>query len=88
MFSAGVVAGLPLNPPVQVYVTAPLAVKMAVEPAHIAGEFTLTDNAELTVTVATAVLLQLPDVPVTVYVVVEDKTGVVAGLPESPPVHV
>ena len=66
VFKAGVVAGLPLSPPVQVYVVAPPAVRVAVWPAQIAGEFTVTFNDGVTVTVATAVLLQLPVVPVTV----------------------
>lgn len=88
VFNAGVVAGLPLSPPVHVYVVAPPAVNVAVEPAHIAGEFTVTFSDGVTVTVATAVLEQLPVVPVTVYVVVDVKAGVVAGLPLRPPVHV
>ena len=62
----GVVAGLPLKPPVQVYVVAPFAVNVAVCPEHIPGEFTVTVGSGVTVTVATAVLLQPLAVPVTV----------------------
>ena len=60
------VAGLPLKPPVQVYVVAPLAVSVAVFPVQIPGEFTVTFGVGVTVTVATAVLLQPLAVPVTV----------------------
>ena len=65
--NAGVVAGLPLSPPVHVYVVAPVAVKVAVWPEQIVGEFTVTVGRPVTVTVATAVLLQPSvEVPVTV----------------------
>ena len=64
--NAGVVAGLPLSPPVHVYVVAPVAVKVAVWPEQIVGEFTVTFGNGVTVTVAIAVPVQLPDVPVTV----------------------
>lgn len=67
---------------------APFAVNVAVCPEHIPGEFTVTFGSAVTVTVATAVLLQPLLVPVTVYVVVDVKAGVVAGLPLKPPVHV
>lgn len=54
-------------PALQVYVAAPPAVNVATCPLHIVGEFTVTINAEATVTVATAVLVQPDaDVPVTV----------------------
>ena len=66
LFNAGVVAGLPLKPPVQVYVIAPFAVNVAVLPEHIAGELTVTPGKAVTVTVATAVLLHPLAVPVTV----------------------
>jgi hypothetical protein len=53
------------------------------------GALTVTDNEEATVTVATAVLLQLPSLPVTVYVVVVVKAGVVGFAVEAkPPVQV
>jgi hypothetical protein len=52
------------------YVAAPLAVKVAVEPGHILGLFTVTVGEGETVTVATAVLVQLAVEPVTVYEVV------------------
>ena len=68
VFSAGVVTGLPLNPPVQIYVVAPFAVSAAVWPLQIAGLFTLTIGLGVTVTVATAVPVQPLVVPVTVYV--------------------
>ena len=61
---------------------------MAVWPEHIEGEFTITFGNGVTVTVATAVLLQPLAVPVTVSVVVALNAGVVAGLPLKPPVHV
>ena len=50
-------------------------------PAHIVGEFTVTFGVAFTVTVATAVALQFPVVPVTVYVVVVVKVGVVTDDP-------
>ncbi len=55
------------KPPVQVYADAPPAVKLAVEPAQIAGEFTVTFGKAFTVTVAIAEFVQpLASVPVTV----------------------
>lgn len=53
-----------------VYVVAPEAVKVAEAPAQIVGELTAMTGFEPTVTVAVAVPVQLPVVPVTVYVVV------------------
>jgi hypothetical protein len=51
----------------QVYDVAPLAVKVAVEPAHTVAEFTVIDGAGPTVTCVVAVLTQpVADVPVTV----------------------
>ena len=50
---------------------APFAVKFAVAPSQIVGEFTVITGSGFTVTVAIAVLLQLlTSVPVTVYDVV------------------
>ena len=59
-------AGLPLKPPVQVYVVPPLAVNVAVWPEQIVGEFTVIFNPDDTDTVATAVFVQPLAVPVTV----------------------
>ena len=65
------------------------AVKLAVWPLQILGEFTVTFGKAFTVTVATAVPVQLPEVPVTVYVVVVVNTRVVGVAVEArPPVHV
>ena len=50
---------------------APFAVSVAVVPAQIVGLFTVTIGFGFTVTVAIAVPVQAPEVPVTVYVVVE-----------------
>ena len=55
-------------PPDQEYVFAPLAVRVAVVPEHIDGEFTVIVGDEFMVTVAIAVPVQLfKSVPVTVY---------------------
>jgi hypothetical protein len=54
------------------YVLAPFAVKVALDPGQIVAELTVTVGKGLTVTRAVAVLTQLPEVPVTVYVVVDD----------------
>lgn len=88
--NAGVVVGDPaVRPLVHVYVEAPVAVKLAVWPEHIVGEFTPTVGLVVTVTVATAVPVHPLVVPVTVYVVVLFNTGVVVGDPAvRPPVHV
>ena len=61
----------------QLYVVAPSAIKVAVVPEQILGEFTVTTGGAVTVTVATADLVQPFAVPVTVYVVVVVKAGVV-----------
>lgn len=61
----------------QVYVSAPLADKLAVKPLHTEVDPTLTFGRAVTVTVATDVLVQPLVVPVTVYVVVVVKIGVV-----------
>ena len=50
----------------QLYVVAPVAVKLAVVPAQIVGEFTPTVGVAFTVTVDTAVPVQPAVVPVTV----------------------
>ena len=65
------------KPLVQVYDVAPLALKLAVSPSQIAGEFTFTTKFGFTDTVATAVPVQPLVVPVTVYVVVVVSAGVV-----------
>jgi hypothetical protein len=79
----------PVKPPVQLYVVAPLAVKLAVVPLQMVGEFTVTVGRGFTVTVDTAVPVQPCVLPVTVYVVVVVNTGVTAlGEPLNPPVHV
>jgi len=57
-------------------VAVPLATGCAVLPEQILGDVTFTVGDGLTVTVATAVAVH-PVVPVTVYVVVVVKTGVV-----------
>jgi hypothetical protein len=53
-----------------------VAVNVAEAPAHIVGEFTVTDAARLTVTVAVAVLEPQLPVEVTVYVVVAEGEAV------------
>ena len=53
-------------PAVQVYVVPPLAVRLAVCPLQMVGEFTVTTMAADTFTVATAVPVHPPIVPVTV----------------------
>ena len=53
-------------PALQVYVEAPAAVNVAVNPIHIVGELTVTTGSELTVTVETAVELHPLVVPVMV----------------------
>ena len=67
LVNAGVVTGdVAASPPVQEYVVAPVAVKVAVCPEHIVGEFTPTVGLGFTVTVATAVPVHPFVVPVTV----------------------
>jgi hypothetical protein len=53
-------------PALQAYVAAPLAVKLAVCPLQIVGEFTEMTTTEFTVTVETAVPVHPAEVPVTV----------------------
>jgi hypothetical protein len=60
------VIGLVVCPLLHEYVEPPLAVKVAVAPLQIVGEFTVTVGKGLTVTVATAVPVQPVVVPVTV----------------------
>ena len=60
LFNAGVVAGLPLKPPVQLYVLAPPPVKVAVWPAQIDGEFTVTVGFDFTRIVLVAGVLAVP----------------------------
>ena len=50
----------------QVYVLAPFAINVAVEPAHIVEEFTITVGKGVTETFAIAVFVQPNVVPVTV----------------------
>jgi hypothetical protein len=57
---------LPDAPVDQRYVDPPLAINVAVCPAQIVGEFTLTFGKEFTVTTATADPVQPPVLPVTV----------------------
>ena len=72
------VAGFPVNPPVQEYELAPLAVKAAVELLQILGLFTETVGLGLTVTVAVVEFAtQPPSVPVIVYVYVPSIVGVI-----------
>jgi hypothetical protein len=67
-------------------VVAPPAVIVAVAPIQTVGELTVTFGSGVTVTVATAVLLQLPVVPVTVYdVVVEGVASAVLTPVEDAP---
>jgi hypothetical protein len=66
-----------------VYVEAPPAVKVAVLPAHIVGEFTVTVGVGLTVTVVVLTPEQTPVVPVTVYTVVAVGLAVTL-VPEVP----
>ena len=62
-----------------VYVAAPDALRLAVAPAQIEGEFTDTTGSGFTVTVDTAVEEQPAVVPVTVYeVVVAGDTEIAA----------
>jgi hypothetical protein len=56
----------PVAPVLQEYVVAPLALKVTVEFGQIVAEFTLTVGVVFTVTVATAVAVHAPFVPVTV----------------------
>ncbi len=71
MVDAGVTFMLVVAAPVfQLYVDAPDAVNVAVAPAQIAALFTVTVKLETTVTVEVFVELQLPVVPVIVYIVV------------------
>jgi hypothetical protein len=89
--SMGVVVLAPFGkPPVHVYDIAPLAIKLAVCPTQIVGEFTVTLGLGLTVIVDIAVFLQpFTSVPVTVYDVFEFKIGVVGFAPfGKPPLQV
>jgi hypothetical protein len=69
-------------------VVAPLAVKLAVSPRQILGLFTVIVGFGFTLTVETAVPVQPFVVPVTVYVVVVVKIGVVGvAFADKPPVQ-
>ena len=58
--------GFAVDPVLQLYEVAPAPVKVAVLPAQMVGEFTVTTGNGFTVTVATAVPVHPPVVPVTV----------------------
>jgi hypothetical protein len=64
--ASAVFAPVEVAPADHVYVVAPPAVKLAVTPSQIVGEFTVTFRDGETVTVETAVAEQESDVPVTV----------------------
>ena len=69
---------------------APFAVKLALLPAHIVTELTVTGGNGKTVTLAIAValhIIQLLTVPITVYEVVEDGDTVME-LVVAPLLHV
>lgn len=77
------VIGFVVAPVDQEYVVPPPALSVAVCPAQIVGELTVIEMLPPTVTVAVAVPVHAPLVPVTVYeVVVEGET--VIGLPTAP----
>jgi hypothetical protein len=61
---------LVIAPVLHAYEAAPAAVNVAVAPAQILGEVTVVIGDGSTVTVATAVPVHVPEVPVTVYEVV------------------
>ena len=85
-----VLTPLDVAPADQLYEVAPVAVKLAVCPIHIEGEFTLINSEVLTVTVATAVFPQPFKVPVTVYEVVTagEALAVLAPVLVAPEDHV
>jgi hypothetical protein len=81
----------PVNEPgFQVYVVAPLPVKVAELPAHIAIGLAIavTVGIGLTVNVTVFVLVQLPLAPVTVYVVVIVGLTTTAVPVKEPGIHV
>jgi hypothetical protein len=64
---------------------APLALSVAVAPAHIVAEFTEVEGRALTVTTVVLVLTQaLEPVPVTVYTVVAEGLTVYAAVAGPP----
>jgi hypothetical protein len=73
-----------------VYVVPPDAVRLAVWPAQVVGEFTVIVIVAPTVTVATAVLEHPDDVPVTVYEVVlpGEASAVFTPVEVAPALHV
>ena len=77
-------------PALHVQDVAPFAVKLAVCPAQIVGEFTVTFGNDVTVTVDTAVFEQAPDVPVTVQDVVNNglASAVLTPVDVAPADHV
>lgn len=78
--------GLDVEPVFHEYVEAPLAVKVAVPPAQIVGELTITVGRGVTDTFDTAVLVQPFVAPVTVKFVLEDG-DTVNELPVDPTFH-
>ena len=64
--AVAVLTPVDVAPALQVYVVAPVAVKVAVSPTQIVGELTVTTGRRFTVTVATAVPIQPSVIPVTV----------------------
>jgi hypothetical protein len=64
--AVAVVAPVGVAPPDHVYVVAPLAVMVAVAPAQTEGDVTAVTGSGFTVTVETAVPVQVPVAPVTV----------------------
>lgn len=66
---------------------APVAVNVAVCPAQIAGELTVTVGVAFTVTVAVFIAEQVPFDPVTVYTVVEGGETLVVDV-FAPVLHV
>ena len=88
--ASAVLVPVTVVPADQVYVVPPPAVRLAVWPAQIDGELTVTAGNAFTVTVETAVLEQPDAVPVTVYDVVDagDASAVLVPVTVVPLVQV